>query len=225
MKRFFAVLPLLVLLVLPAPAFAKVSDSYIGGKISYSAISPEATLNIDGAGSVDYEEDDYSSAGIGLVYGFTLKKMDKANLRLELEAMIRFGGNVMEYTDVGGTTSLEIHTNSSLLAGLYLDFPITDKLSPYVGALIGVSIFGYEQKMPIIGGTHEQTGAGIAFQYGIGGGVSYKVSPRMGLDLGVRYLLSTDANIDDDGTNYNTDWDTDVNNNILDVSLGFRYYF
>lgn len=216
MKRLFIMLFVFTFVLLPSTVMA--GDFYIGGKAGVSFISAESTLNYQG----EHEySDDYNTFDLGIMLGGTFAEFGAVNLRFEIENLARFGSGEMEEKDWG--EELKVKFNNSLLGSLYFDFPVTETIAPYAGPVIGMNIFSYEAKSRVVGGWIKETGTGVAFQYGLSGGVAFKMNEKWALDLNARYLWSTKYNIDYE--DFNTDFDIDLEQSMADVTVGFRYYF
>jgi hypothetical protein len=78
-------------------------------------------------------------------------------------------------------------------------------LRPYVDGLIGFKYFGTSTSLNAAGTGNEITSKSnvqdVAFSYGVGAGVDVRLVGQVYLDVGVRYLLGTEARYLKDGVN------------------------
>ena len=219
MKR---VLVLFVLFTFSFQASAALAaDRYIGFKAGAAFLSSEAELKDDWGFDTGKEDENFAQFGLGVMLGTTVVDLGSAKLRFELENTIRFGSKEIEsdYYAVKG----KVKFTNSTLAGVFLDFPINEQATPYIGLNAGLLLFGYDAEITLNSWRRiTEDGVGGAVQGGLSAGFAYKLSPKWTMDLNARYLWSSSYTIEfDDWTRYKID----LTNDMGEVTLGFRYHF
>lgn len=219
MKRILLFVPVLILL-LSAPATA--AGTYVGlkGVMSFASVDFEVE---DRSGTHSGEDDTYSQAGFSIVFGKVFKR-PSFQFRLELENTMRFGSEKMDPLEGYGWET-EVGWHNSTLVNAYLDFPIGQSFVPYVGIGAGLGLLSYDAvAYGSSGGVtrkYEEDGVAAAFQFALTGGVEFKISKKVSLDVSARYIFSSDYTIEF-GSNA---LEEHLSVGVGDLSAGIRYYF
>jgi len=207
-----------LVLALPFSAQAGTDGLYVGaaGGLNIAtdakAKDPVATGNIGGSGTVQYDNGGAGLLSVG--YGFG------RGIRAEVEFGYR-GNNVSGFKAGGvgiAPVTGDAHTYSLMTNVLY-DFNTGTRLTPYLGAGIGVGFF--TARLAGMGGTvYDGTDATFAYQ-GIAG-ASYALTPNLSLTADYRYFGTTDGSIKEPG---NPGVKANVENGNHTITAGVRWAF
>ena len=183
-------------------------NPYVSAKLRYTDMSSDITL----ADTFTIEDNVMGgSVAIG-----TSVKTSNGNVRAELEynknqnAEKSFAMNFAGVVDFQG--NLEVETQSVMLNGYY-DIDTGSKLTPYVGAGIGLA----KTEATLTGLGYSQSVDDNTFAWQVGAGVGYNVTEKITVDAGYRYV--------DYGNFSNSDYDVDVETSAHELYLGARYTF
>jgi opacity protein-like surface antigen len=131
---------------------------------------------------------------VGVAIGYDLSDVVTKGLRVELEGAYRHNHANGSYTFAGttissGGTSTTAHTANavtwSVMANVWYDFDLTDRLKPYVGGGVG---WARNKLVPKF--TAFPSASNDDFAWQLGAGINYKLSPAASIGLGYRYMDS-----------------------------------
>lgn len=195
-------------------AYAGNNGFYIGGKAALSSIDVDDIKWGNGKKS----DKDFFSAGIGPVVGFDFAKRGGPTLRIEAEVLFRSGDD-WKKNYAGGSSKFEVDYMTTFMGNAWYDIlsipagGITIK--PFVGASAGFGVISYERKTSRPGYSKSKDGDEAAFIIGPGGGARFDISDKLAADATLRYLFSTDYDIDGD----------DYGSSIMELNFGMAYKF
>jgi OmpA-OmpF porin, OOP family len=141
------------------------------------------------------------------------------NTRLEVNAVTT--NNDTKFDDGAGSVSDASASQVAYLLNVIRDIPTSTKVTPYVGAGIGMTNYGVK----IDGASNEYKDTVLAYQALAGVGI--KVSSRHTIDLGYKYLASGDPKLDYtfDGGAVDTTESFELSNKNHIFHAGVRYGF
>ncbi len=179
-----AILCLLIVGLMVAPAKAEKSGMYLGVKL------------VDSIQSVWLEDSSESANTIGgaLFVGYDFYPKFDLPLRAELEYTLRSDFH-SEFS--AGNVSADYKFNAqTLLANVYYDFHNSSAFTPYVGAGLG---FGFlkesiDVNIGTLGADDSRSATTFAWQLGVG--VAYAFNDNLSADLGYRYISYGTSNGD-----------------------------
>lgn len=116
-------------------------------------------------------------------------------VRTELELNIKQDAE-KKVSDEFGTTKAKMENNSVML-NAYYDIDTGTKLTPYVGAGIGMA----RLKASLKGDDANASKSKTTFAWQVGAGVSYAMTDNLALDAGYRYTDADEVNVKNDGSN------------------------
>lgn len=153
-----------------------------------------------------FEVDSDDGWGIGGAIGTQIKMV-----KIEAEIATQKNDiNGVDFDNLGRQVEKEAGdtTINSLLLNAFLDFPLVNGLSVYVGGGAGLAIVDFQA------GRFDSDDT--VFAYKFAAGVSYAFTPELGADLGYEYLATEDVELDNVELK-------DVNTN--NIVLAFKYMF
>jgi opacity protein-like surface antigen len=121
------------------------------------------------------------------------------------------------------TVGLEGDANALfVLANLWVDIPIDDMIRPYIGG--GVGIGRLDLDLETSGGSTVIDDSDWAFAYQVGAGVAFGFSPNLALDIGYRYKVINDVELDavaPSGAGFEVETDYKSHNVLVGLRFGF----
>jgi opacity protein-like surface antigen len=210
----------------PAPVLeADTFESwYLRGDVGYvHAKRPEADFTAApfSGGMVHESIGDTAMVGIGI--GYQLSPMLRADVTLDHRFGSTFKGTL---PDAGVPLSDKARFQSStLMFNGYVDLALTEGITPYVGAGIGIArttLGDYTRMMNA--DTQERLAGGddVSFAWALMGGIGYQLSSGITFDLGYRYLSLGDVKT----RGYENGSGADIASiGAHEVRLGVRYAF
>jgi len=181
------------------------------GGIWGGALFPDSSdmNNLSLTADVDYD----TGYGVGLLMGY-----DFGEWRLDVEGSYRTSSvDTLNVNSAPSTTSggdLEV---SALMINGYYDFEMPGDVSPYLGAGIGVarvSLDGYTSSGTLIVDDSDTVFAGQ-----LSAGVLYALNEQVSLDLGYRYMMTGDAELNAPSGKL----ETDADNHLILVGVKFHF--
>jgi opacity protein-like surface antigen len=190
-----------------SPALAEKGPFYVG---FYAGGTKVQDISEDLADKIEVE----TSYSFGGMVGYTLRKIEGADVRFELEAAYRKNdADKWRGFDLDGDVeSLAVMFNTAV------DFVNRTSLTPYVMGGIGgarVSLDDLEA-MGITIIDDDDT----VFAYQFGGGLAFNLTKSLVLDLGYRYFATANLEITAED-----DSDGKINYDTHNLMLGLRYLF
>lgn len=181
---------------------------YVSGKLTYSDVSADVKYSDISSSSESKEEASDNVLGGSFAYGIKL-----GALRTELELNLK-GTAEKKYADEYETwkNSLE---NNSIMLNTYYDIDTGTKLTPYVGA--GMGLARLKSKIDLEDAHYSKSKTSFAWQ--IGAGFSYAVTNDVSLDAGYRYTDSGDI------SGQSEDEKIKFDSSSHEFLLGARYMF
>ncbi len=158
-------------------------------------------VKIENVGVEDLLNIDEDVYGLSVAYG--LKKKDfRAELELNWneEAKMKDGDYTAKWKD------------RSLSLNAYYDIPTNTKITPYVGAGVGVAFLRFKD--------FEEKHKSTEFTWQVGAGVSYALNDKWNLDVGYRYIKNGDFSMTDV-----EDYKYDIETARQQFYLGARFAF
>lgn len=126
------------------------------------------------------------------------------------------------FTGTGTTADLDGDATAVFaLANLWLDVPVGEAIRPYIGG--GIGLGRLEIDLDTTGGTSGIDDSDWAFAYQLGGGIAFGLSPNLGIDVGYRYKVINDAELEASAGGGTVDVETDYksHNVLVGLRLGF----
>ena len=164
-------------------------NQYVSGKLTYSDASHDVKWdNEDG----ETGKQKFSDNVLGGSFAYGVKT---GAVRTELELNIKQDAE-KKVSDEFGTTKAKMENNSVML-NAYYDIDTGTKLTPYVGACIGMA----RLKGSIKGDDANVSKSKTNFAWQVGAGVSYAMTDNLALDAGYRYTDADEVNVKNDGSN------------------------
>jgi opacity protein-like surface antigen len=182
---------------LPHRCSAADADFYVSGMIGTSFATLTDTFHDDYAGSDGSINGSLFTAGGAAGYGFY---RENGRLRLEIEGRGRDvlstqAGIVTE--DFSNTTVWRASNGWSVLANVWRDVNLTEKVAVYAGGGIGGGGYDYSHTNKLTVGPFTETFAASAavttFAWQAGGGVIYRISDRIEFDASYRFFATEQA--------------------------------
>lgn len=194
-------------------------SSFLMASFSFAAVGPYVSGQV---GATFLQDADFSASG-GLTgetsfdTGFNLGVAggyDFGPARVEGEVAYRLN-DVDEYQVNGlGTFAGDGDVSTlSLMANGFWDIETGSRVTPYLGAGIGVAQVSMDD--PSVPMDDDDT----VFAYQLAAGVAFDLNPSLALDLGYRYFATSDPEFDDAAGTFETEY---MSHNL---SLGLRYTF
>lgn len=195
------------------PAHATRAGWYVGleGGLNEAEDADTTTDNNPGTNGTRQEFD--TEYDTGNLFGTTIGYLFANGLRPEISFVLR--NNDIEST--GGAAANGEIENVSLLGNLWYNFRSGQALQPYIGAGVGANKVSLEDFSNNPGGNYSSDDTVFAGQAGVG--AQFALGPRANLDLGYRYLMSEDPELNNSQTQYETEY------SAHSILLGFNYTF
>ena len=150
----------------------------------------------------------------GVVAGYTLKNIDRANIRLEGELAYRYNEtDEFQRSDLDGDI-----TSVALMFNAAVDFVNKTSYTPYVMAGLGVANVSFNDLKS--GGVTYLDDDDTVMAYQLGAGCGFKLTEKLDLDLGYRYFSTTKPEVRDEALAKGK-----INYNNHALMLGLRYSF
>lgn len=157
------------------------------GAMLAAPLAADAQVYVRGGGSVLAAEDLGQGVGVEGAFGYAWSN----GLRAEISADTAFGMAVQPFTQGAFTTSETDVDVMAAFAAVFYDFPTEGALRPYVGAGAGMGLLSADNltfsTATNFTGTFEAINE-TGFAWFFGGGLTWRVSESMGLDIGYRYM-------------------------------------
>lgn len=193
-RRLLCAVTMAVLVCLPPPCDAAEADFYVSGIIGSSFATLTDTYHDNYAGSDGSINGSLFTAGGAAGYAF-----DRENGRLRLEVEGR-GRDVLSthagIIDPGfsDTAAWRVNNGWSVLANIWRDVNISEKVALYAGGGIGGGGYDYNLANQLTAGPFTETwtaSASVAtFAWQAGGGAIYRISDRIELDVSYRFFAT-----------------------------------
>lgn len=201
MKKIIVSLFTMAALLLPAASqAAEKTGVYVAPKFVLNVQHGEGAMSIDGYG-VGSDSETEASAGGALAVGYDFSYKFNVPVRAELEYGVF--GDVSKTVNHGwGPTTCEISVQT-LLANVYWDITTWNKFTPYIGAGIGLAFVKTEGAIDWTVGNVSAAGSAddteAVFAGQIGFGCSYAFTDTISADLGYRFLMMGDGEVEYEG--------------------------
>lgn len=183
-------------------------------------VAPKFVLNIqnsewslDGIGSTDETK---TKAGGALAVGYDFAYNFNVPVRAELEYAAY--GDVSKTENVYGINLEDKVGFQTLLANVYYDITKWNDFTPYIGAGLGMAFLKTEVTEPVTGFNVEDSKTVFAGQIGLG--CAYAINDSVSVDLGYRYLMMGNGDIELLGQKVGES-DTDAHQFMLGVRFTF----
>jgi opacity protein-like surface antigen len=197
-----------VIIQRPPPVEEFAEGWYLRGDIGFSSqdvgsLGGDNYAGYDSVVSVDKSFDAAPFFGIGV--GYTVNNWLRVDVTGEYRGSANFHGMDIGY--IGGTIYPDNYSGSkselTFLANVYVDLGTWYDITPFVGAGVGVSrntISSFTDVSNCSGGcgnpgtnTHFDTASKWSFAWALYGGLAYKVTPDVTIELAYRYIDLGDA--------------------------------
>jgi len=211
-SRMAFVFCVIVVAFFAAPALA--AGPYAGGQVGAVFLS-DSTLSGPG-GSADLSFD--TGYGLGVSAGY-----DFGTYRLEGEFAYRVNDHD-SFSGFGVTGPVGGDTSSmALMANIYYDFrTVSPTFVPYIGGGIGFASISVDATDPSVGGAKVIDDDDMVFAYQIAAGVGFAVNQQVTVDLGYKYLATSDPSFEVIGAGGAK---IDAEYGSHNIILGLRYRF
>lgn len=183
-------------------------------------VAPKFVLNIqnsewslDGIGSTDETK---TKAGGALAVGYDFAYNFNVPVRAELEYAVY--GDVSKTENVYGIDLEGKVGFQTLLANVYYDIAKWNDFTPYIGAGLGMAFLKTEVTEPVTGFSVDDSKTVFAGQIGLG--CAYAINDSVSVDLGYRYLMMGNGDIELLGQKVGES-DTDAHQFMLGVRFTF----
>lgn len=190
MKRFLALLFLVMILALPCGAKAQGTGMYIAPKFlmtiqNTGTVSRSWTLA--GSGVDEYNQ---FTLGGALAIGMDFWQQQMFPLRLEVEFALR-GNSEKSWSEQGWFVNNVKGTwnNSTLFANAFWDFHNDSAFTPYIGGGLGIAFnyTGYDVTMNN-GDSYSIDDRFTNFAWNVGAGFSYELNEALAFDASYRFV-------------------------------------
>ncbi len=210
----------------PAPVLDEEAFAgwYLRGDVGYvHAKRPEADFSAASFNGGMSRESIADTAVIGFGIGYQFSPMFRTDVTLDHRFRSSFKGALADtgvpLSDKGRIMS------STLMLNTYVDLALTEGLTPYVGAGIGIArtMLGDYARMTDAG-TQESLAGGddVSFAWALMAGLGYRFAPGLTVDLGYRYVSLGDVKT----RGYESGAGADIASiGAHEVRLGLRYLF
>lgn len=161
----------------------------------YSGVSGDAKIT-----DVQIEDESFPDLSVSLDNGWVADASVGAYLgmfRIEGEFAYRSNTSNGVSVDPGYTATADLDNVLSLMFNAYIDIPIVDRLSAYVGGGIGVATYqvDIDYSKFNVDGSIDGTLANFAYQGMVG--LTYDITPRLHLSGGARVFSTVQSSFDD----------------------------
>lgn len=197
---------------------------YLRGDVGYvHAKRPEADFSAApfNGGMSDERIGDAAVVGFGI--GYQLSPMFRTDVTLDHRFGATFKGALVD-TGVPMSDRAHIQSTTLMLNG-YVDLALTESLTPYVGAGIGIASTTLGDYTRTTGaGVQERLAGGVddSFAWALMAGIGYQFAPGITVDLGYRYVSLGDVKT----RGYESGAGADIASiGAHEVRLGVRYAF
>ena len=199
--------------------------SLFGGASFLEDVETEYVYN----GTPDFGNE--AETDVGFIVGGAIGAHLTDNIRVELEvAYSENDVDKLKYTPPGGDTRTYDAASGqfgilTFMGNLWLDVPLSDEISPYVGGGAGVAIIDGELAFDdFFAGEPIYDSSETAFAFQVGAGLRWKAWENITLDVGYRLRGIEGVTFEENDVNLVSDYDSDwiySHNVIAGVSLGF----
>lgn len=202
MKRIFGLMVLVSVLMVPALSFAadKQTGIYVAPKFVYGLAQTEGgkAQIFDSAGSVgrvSIGSNTDDTFGGAIAFGYDFSKQYNVPVRAEIEYSIFSEAEADKRWSAAGTTLKLTQTFQvqTLFLNAYWDIDTGTKLTPYIGAGLGMGFIDTKGKAHLTDGTDsysDSTGSKTVtnFAWNVGVGLGYDINDNWTIDAGYRFV-------------------------------------
>lgn len=221
MKKLFLSLAAAAFLLMPCTSHASNADQlgiYVAPKFVLNVQHSEGEVSYYGH-NIGSDDKDGARAGGAIAIGYDFAPQFNIPVRAELE----YGayGIISKTVSYPGASFKGEVGFQTLLANFYWDITEWNGFTPYIGAGIGMASLTTEGTVNIAGwgaGSKDETDAVAAGQIGLG--CSYAFTDSISADLGYRYLMIDDGEVEDYGMKLRSS-----ENHVHQFMLGLRVTF
>lgn len=189
MKKFCLSALMAAVLMLPGAAQAESTGVYVAPKFVMSVQHAEGELSYAGF-DLGSEDETSTEAGAAIAVGYDFSKKFDLPVRAELE-FAATGATSKDVNAYGIPAEVEIGAKT-LLANVYWDIANYNGFTPYVGAGLGLAIVNTEAGA--LGYSVDDNKTVVAGQ--IGFGCAYAINEMFSVDLGYRYLMMGNGEVE-----------------------------
>jgi opacity protein-like surface antigen len=203
MKRLFSVAVLASAVASPAIGSASPSGPYFSGNVG-AVILTDSTLSDNlGAFNIEFSDGFGVNGALGYEVGMS---------RFEVEIGYR-SNDVNRFSDYWARYDSGDMTSTSIMFNGYLDFKNLSRMTPFLGAGLGVAFVGAEDVG--VDGYWFGDADDTVFAYQFIGGLGYALAPNTCFDISYRYFATSDIDLD----GFDADYES---HNFM---IGVRYAF